>query len=101
MGASTMDRRAFFSVTGTALGVMLLASAGCGPKGLSADLAKQECFANQARIKGMFDLFYADSGEYPPIGIVVEKLGVKCPSGGKYSFDAKTVTVSCSVHGHS
>ena len=84
-----------------ALGVALLAGAGCGPTALSADVAKQECFANQAKIKTMFDVFYADSGEYPPIGIVVQKLGVKCPSGGTYRFDPKTLTVSCSVHGHS
>jgi hypothetical protein len=95
-----MDRRDFLRMAGTGLGVTLLALTGCGPQGLSAAMAKQECFANQTKIRDMFDLFYADSGEYPPIGIVVEKLGVKCPSGGVYRFDAKTVTVSCTVHGH-
>jgi hypothetical protein len=95
-----MDRRTFVGLTGSALVVALLTLAGCGPKGLSAAVAKQECFANQAKIRDMFDLFYADSGEYPPIGIVVQKLGITCPSGGTYTFDAKTVAVSCSVHGH-
>ena len=57
-----------------ALGVALLAVAGCGPTALSADVAKQECFANQAKIKTM----YTD-----PVKIRVNDKGHPegCPSG--------------------
>ncbi len=94
-----MDRRTFLFAIVIGSGASLLAASGCAPAGMDAEQAKRQCFDNQAKIRQMFALFNADSGEYPPIDVVVEKLGVKCPSGGKYLFDADTSTVSCSVHG--
>jgi len=65
-----------------------------------AEQQKQECFANEQRIKMAIDLIHADSGIYPDVGLVVSKLQTKCPVGGTYSFEEKTDVVSCSAHGH-
>ena len=80
----------------------LLSVAGCSSKVATPDEAANRavCANNQARIRQMMDLFYADAQMYPPIATVVEKLHVKCPDGGTYLFDQNTATVSCSVHGH-
>jgi len=94
-----MERRGFLRVAGASAAVAVLGLVGCGPKGLSAEAAKEQCFTNQVHIHQMEGLFYSDSGEYAPIGDVVSKLGVKCPSGGTYSFNQTTGKVSCSVHG--
>jgi hypothetical protein len=78
-----------------------LVLAACAPS--KADLAAQQrdqCFANEAQIKMAMDLVHADTGFYPDIKDTVAKLGLKCPSGGTYTFDPNTDTVSCSVHGH-
>ena len=75
---------------------------GCSSKPAAPTVAQTQaaCFENQTHIKQAMDLFYADSQMYPPIETVVEKLHVACPSGGTYSFDPDTNTVTCSVHGH-
>ena len=65
-----------------------------------AEQQKQECFANEQRIKMAIDLVHADSGIYPDVGLVVSKLQVKCPVGGTYSFEENTDIVNCSAHGH-
>ena len=77
-----------------------LGVAACAPAPPSAAELKAQCFQNQTLIAAEMNLFNADSGMYPPIATVVEKMGLKCPSGGTYSFDGKTLEVSCSVHGH-
>jgi hypothetical protein len=61
---------------------------------------KDKCFSNEALIGAEMKLFYADSGTYPPITTVVEKMHLACPSGGVYSYDATSGVVTCSVHGH-
>ncbi len=90
-----MKRIAAILVLTMALGV-----AACAPAAPSAAELKAQCFQNQTLIAAEMNLFNADSGMYPPITTVVEKMNLKCPSGGTYSFDEKTLVVSCSVHGH-
>jgi len=82
------------------LALTALAVVACGPS--KAEIAQQqrdECFATQKQIKLATDLVNADTGIYPDIASVVAQLHEKCPAGGTYSFDPKTNTVSCSVHG--
>ena len=93
-------RRFTFVLLVLSLVMTVLALAGCGPS--KADVAaqqQQECFANMRQIKLATDLVNADTGVYPDISDTVDKLSVKCPSGGTYSFDPATDSVSCSVHG--
>ena len=45
-------------------------------------------------------LFTADSGLEAPFSTVVAKTQSVCPSGGRYSWDAATGVVTCSIHGH-
>jgi hypothetical protein len=101
-----MRRGANVAVLGMALLLALcaLAATGCAPskEEAAATLAaqqKQECLANQKRIKLATDLVNADTGIYPDIASVVQQLRAVCPAGGAYSFDATTDTVSCTVHG--
>ncbi len=77
-----------------------LGVAACAPATPSAADLRAQCFQNQALIRAEMDVFHADSGIYPPIATVVQKMGLKCPSGGTYLFDEASATVSCSVHGH-
>jgi ABC-type glycerol-3-phosphate transport system substrate-binding protein len=72
---------------------------GCS-SGTSTASTKTQCYANEALIAQEMKLFYEDSGTYPPIATVVQKMSLSCPSGGTYSFDATTGVVTCSVHGH-
>jgi len=72
----------------------------CAPAAPTAAETKSACFANQTLIAAEMNLFYDDAGIYPPIADVVDKMKLKCPGGGTYSFDAATHQVSCSVHGH-
>jgi hypothetical protein len=84
-----------------ALSLVSIALFACGPS--KAELAAQQrdqCFSNEQRIKLAMDLVNADTGVYPDIGSVMAKLQLKCPSGGTYTFDEKTDTVTCSIHGH-
>jgi hypothetical protein len=82
-----------------ALLVATLLVAGCaGPSAAAAQ--KAQCFANESLIQSYMKLFNEDSGIYPPLQDVIDKLHVKCPSGGTYSFDATTGIVTCSIHGH-
>lgn len=86
-----------------ALVAVLICSAlvACAPsKAEVAAQQKDQCLANERQIKTAIDLVNADTGVYPDINDVVAKLHVKCPSGGTYSFDPNTNTVTCSVHGH-
>jgi hypothetical protein len=96
-----VDRRAFVIVAGSGLVALATAAAGCSPSISAADGASAQCRANRAAIKQMFDLFYEDSGEYPPMDIVLQKMDRRCPSGGTYTFDEGTDKVTCSVHGGS
>ena len=84
--------------------VLLVASLGlvacAGGKADVAAANKEQCFAYEKQIKMAMDLVHADSGLYPEVQDTANKLGAKCPSGGMYSFDPNTDTVSCSVHGH-
>jgi hypothetical protein len=81
----------------------VLGLVGCGPKAPSANelAAKQKaaCFATQVRVEQTMKLFYADSGTYPPIEIVLAKLQASCPAGGTYTFSETTEKTSCSIHG--
>ena len=82
-------------------GVLVLS--GCGAKvpatvRLAAE-QKAQCFRTQSLVLQAMKLFYADSGTYPPIEIVLAKLKATCPSGGKYTFDETTEKVTCSIHG--
>ncbi len=84
-----------------ALGAGGAVLSGCSPSKVDVTAQqKQECFDNQSKIKMAIGLVHADSGIYPDVASVVKELDVKCPAGGTYSFDEKTDTVSCSVHGH-
>jgi hypothetical protein len=81
--------------------LMALGLTACGPN--KADVAaqqKQDCFANESRIKTAMDLVHADTGVYPNVADAVSELGAKCPAGGTYTFDSNTGVVSCTVHGH-
>ena len=84
--------------------LLILAGLGLAACGSSkADIAaqnKEQCFAYEKQIKMAMDIVHADSGIYPDVNDAASKLGAKCPSGGTYSFDPNTDTVSCSVHGH-
>ena len=81
--------------------VMGLSLSGCAPSKVEvAAQQKQACFANQRQIKTAIGIVHADSGIYPDVATVVAKLGLKCPSGGTYSFDPDTDTLTCSIHGH-
>lgn len=77
----------------------VMGATACAPSAPSAADQKAACFGNEKVIAAEMNLFYDDAGIYPPISDVVSKLHLKCPSGGTYTFDAKTNTVSCSVHG--
>jgi len=94
-----MIRRAI--LIGLLLAIVAVVIVGCGGPSKEQIAAQQrdECFTNELKIKTAIDLVNADSGIYPDVASVVSKLDVKCPSGGTYSFDAGTDTVSCSVHG--
>lgn len=81
-----------------ALLIVVLTLAGCA--GISAADQKAKCFANISIMQTEMKLFNADSGLNAPFATVVEKTGSVCPSGGKYSYDAATGVVSCSIHGH-
>ena len=80
-----------------------LGAAGCGPKAPVADQVaaeqKAQCFKTQSLVQQTMKLFYADSGTYPPVEIVLAKLQATCPAEGKYSFSETTEKVTCSVHG--
>jgi predicted small lipoprotein YifL len=82
---------------------LALALAGCGPKVPAANKAaadqKAACLATQVRIEQTMKLFYADSGTYPPIEIVLAKLQATCPAGGTYTFSETTEKTTCSIHG--
>jgi hypothetical protein len=84
-----------FSLALTALGLTACGSS----KAAIAQEQRDQCFATQKQIKLATDLVNADTGIYPDIASVVQQLNAKCPAGGTYSFDPKTNTVSCSVHG--
>jgi len=90
-----MKRIAAILILTVGLGV-----AACAPAAPSAADQKAQCFTNQMLIRTEMDVFHADSGVYPPIATVVDKMHLKCPSGGTYAFDETSATVSCSVHGH-
>jgi len=75
----------------------------CGPKAPSAAQVaadqKAQCFKTQGLVQQAMKLFYADSGTWPPIEIVLAKLQATCPAEGKYSFSETTEKVTCTVHG--
>ena len=74
--------------------------AACAPAAPSAADQKAQCYTNETLISAEMQLFHADSGLYPPIATVVEKMHRTCPSGGIYRFDETSGVVTCSVHGH-
>jgi hypothetical protein len=82
-----------------ALATPLLAGCSATKTDTSAQ-QKAECAQNQRMIRLAMDAVYADTQVYPSIDTVVQKADVKCPSGGTYTYDPTTNTVSCSVHGH-
>jgi hypothetical protein len=75
-----------------------VAIAGCAQS--TAAEQKAACFANESLIQGEMKLFKEDSGIDAPLSDVIDKLHVKCPAGGTYSYDATTGVVTCSIHGH-
>jgi hypothetical protein len=83
-----------------ALTAAALILAGCGAGTPVAAEQKAQCFANESLIQDEMKLFNEDSGMYPPLKDVLDKMQLKCPSGGTYSFDATTGVVTCSIHGH-
>jgi hypothetical protein len=74
-------------------------SLGCSPAKPDAAAQKAQCFQNMQLVGMEMKLFLADTGEYPPLSTVLQKMGRRCPSGGTYSFDEKTGVLSCSIHG--
>jgi hypothetical protein len=100
MRTATYSRIAALVVAGLLAGALLGVS-GCArkPKVLTEADKRITCAANQQKIRETISIFYADSQMYPPIGTVVEKLGVKCPDGGTYLFDEEQIAVTCSLHG--
>ena len=84
-----------------ALLLVALGLVACGPsKAQLAAQNREQCFAYEKQITMAMNLVHADSGIYPSVQDAAKELGAKCPSGGTYSFDPKTDTVSCSIHGH-
>jgi hypothetical protein len=84
-----------------ALSLACAALFACGPS--KAEIAAQqrdECFANEQQIKMAMNLVHADTGFYPDFVTTVNKLNRRCPSGGTYTWDENSDTVSCTVHGH-
>jgi hypothetical protein len=94
-----MRRTSIIVIVLVVLVVAAMAVAGCAGPSLAAE-QKAQCFANESLIQSYMKLFDEDSGMYPPLQDVIDKLHVKCPSGGTYSFDATTGIVTCSIHGH-
>jgi hypothetical protein len=78
--------------------VLVLAMAACSSAPSVAD-DKAACINNERLIKSAMGLFNADSGLNAPISDVVDKLHLKCPVGGTYSYDATSGVVSCTVNG--
>ena len=78
--------------------VAVLAIAGCSQNAAAGQ--KEKCFANEALLRTEMQLLKADSGMDAPFQIVLAKTQLVCPSGGKYSYDATSGVVTCSVHGH-
>ena len=73
---------------------------GCSQSPSAAEQQAQ-CFQNEALLQTEMKLFTADTGGVEaPFATVIAKTHAVCPSGGKYSWDAATGIVTCSVHGH-
>jgi hypothetical protein len=84
-------------VAALACGALLTA---CSPsKEQIAAEQRDQCFANQLKIKVAIDAVNADTGVYPDLNDVIDKLDAQCPGGGTYSYNAETGAVDCSVHG--
>jgi hypothetical protein len=65
----------------------------------SADAAKAAtCKTNRAQLDQQYTMAQ-DSGAPADMSAIVAQLGVKCPAGGAYSWDAATSKTKCSVHG--
>ena len=93
-----MPRRFVLGVLGVMCACVLAA---CGPSAAQvAAQQKAECFNHESQILTAINLVHADTGVYPDIASVLKQLpSAKCPSGGTYTFDPNTDTVTCSVHG--
>ena len=94
------------------LAVVCLALAGCAlptaPEGNAESLvgtAKDNasaatCRTNRAQIAQAYSMALIGGSDSPTdFNLFVADLGVKCPSGGAYSWVAASEEVKCSVHG--
>jgi hypothetical protein len=58
------------------------------------------CKTNRAQLAQQYSIVLSGAtGGSTDFGALVKELGVKCPSGGVYSWDEPNAKVSCSVHG--
>lgn len=89
--------------------IICLALAGCAvPSGPGAGsivgTAKDNasvvtCRTNRAQLAQQYSIALSGATDDPPsFSTFVAQLGVKCPSGGVYSWNAGAAKVLCSVH---
>ena len=58
------------------------------------------CKTNRAQLAQQYSIVLSGAAGAPvDFGAFVAELGVKCPSGGTYTWSEAASTVSCSVHG--
>jgi hypothetical protein len=58
------------------------------------------CKTNRAQLAQQYSIVLSGAtAGAPDFGALVKELGVKCPSGGAYTWDEAKAAVSCSVHG--
>ena len=58
------------------------------------------CKTNRAQLAQQYSIALSGAaGTTPDFGALVTELGVKCPSGGAYTWNATKALVVCSVHG--
>jgi hypothetical protein len=90
--------------------VVCLALVGCmAPSGPQAgsivgtakdDASVVTCKTNRAQLAQQYTIMLNDAPDgSADFDALVTELGVKCPSGGTYSWNAGTTKVVCSVHG--
>jgi hypothetical protein len=83
-----------------ALALALAAALSSCSQGPTESEKKAVCFGNEARVGAVMKLFKADSGMDAPLDRVLGEMKAVCPSGGTYTWDPQTETLTCSIHGH-
>jgi hypothetical protein len=57
------------------------------------------CRTNRTQLAQQYSMVLSGATDAPTdFGAFIAQLGVKCPSGGTYSWDAPATKVLCSVH---